>query len=130
MALTKLGRPDDARRADELALESINKHLELNPDEARAYCLGATKLARLGETERARKWSEQAMSLAPNDPTILYNAACLLAVLGEEQAALDSLERAIEGGIATGEWITRDPDFERLRDHPRFQALVKRIVSL
>ena len=41
-ALTELGRRDEARRANEGAVESIEKHLELNPDEARAYSLGAS----------------------------------------------------------------------------------------
>jgi hypothetical protein len=69
------------------------------------------------------------MSLAPDDDAILYNAGCALAVLGNEQRALDALELAIEAGLAGGDWIPRDPDWERLRDHPRFQALIKRITT-
>jgi adenylate cyclase len=127
-ALTQLGRHDEARRANELAVESIEKYLELDPDEARPYSLGASVLIRLGETERSRQWTEQAMTLAPNDPLILYNAACNLALLGEDERALDGLERAIEAGVAVGDWITHDPDFEGLRNHPRFQSVVKRIA--
>ena len=56
----------------------INKYLELNPNEARAYSLGASPLARLGEREHSKQWSEQSIALAPNDPVILYNAACNL----------------------------------------------------
>lgn len=67
-ALTELGRQDEARRANEAAVESIEKHLELNPDEARAYSLGASVLIRLGKTERSKQWTQQAMTLAPNDP--------------------------------------------------------------
>src|SRR4029077_4480289 len=36
-ALAELGREDEARRANQVAVECIEKHLELNPDEARAY---------------------------------------------------------------------------------------------
>ena len=72
--------------------------------------------------------SAQAMALAPNDPVVLYNAACTLAQLGEHDRALDGLERSIEAGVAVGDWIKHDPDFESLRDHPRFQAIVKRIT--
>jgi hypothetical protein len=68
------------------------------------------------------------MSLAPDDDAILYNAACALALLGEEERALDVLHRAAEVGLAGGDWITGDPDWERLRDHPRFQALAKRLT--
>jgi adenylate cyclase len=128
LALTKLGRHDEARRAQEQALERVTKYLDLNPDEARAYVLGAGALARLGNAERARQWTERAMSLAPDDDAILYNAGCALALLGEEERALDALERAIDAGLAGGDWVPRDPDWERLRAHPRFQALVERLV--
>jgi adenylate cyclase len=127
-ALTEMGRQDEARRVNELAVESIEKHLELNPDEARAYSLGASVLIRLGETERSKQWTEQAITLVPNDPLILYNAACNWALLGEDDRALDGLERALEAGVAVGDWIQHDPDFKSLRSHPRFQTIVKRIA--
>src|SRR5882724_9553493 len=125
--LRQLGRIDEAHRADQLAIESINRQLELNADEARAFNLGAIILARLGEVERAKQWNERAMSLAPDDDAILYNASCVFAVLGEEDQALAGLQRAIEAGLAGGDWVSHDPDWERLRDHPRFQALVQRL---
>src|SRR5437762_5843320 len=122
--LRQLGRSDEAQRAARLAMDSINRHLELNPEEARAFNLGAIILARSGEVERAKQWNERAMSLAPDDDAILYNASCVFAVLGEEDQALTGLQRAIEAGLAGGDWVSHDPDWERLRDHPRFQALV------
>jgi adenylate cyclase len=128
LVLTQLGRRDEARRAQERALECVTKYVDLNPNEARPYVLGAGALARLGESERAKQWTERAMSLAPDDDAILYNAGCALALLGEEEQALDALERAIDAGLAGGDWVPRDPDWERLRDHPRFQALVKRLA--
>ena len=96
---------------NELAVECIEKHLELNPDEARAYSLGASVLIRLGKTKRSKQWTQQAMTLAPNDPLILYNAACNWALLGESDHALDGLERALDAGVAVGDWIRHDPDF-------------------
>jgi adenylate cyclase len=130
MALTQLGRLDEARHTDQLAVESIEKYLELNPDEARAYSLGANSAMRLGDKVLSKRWSEQAIELAPNDPLVLYNAACNLALLGEGERALDGLERAIEAGVAVGDWIKHDPDFESLRSHPRFQAIVRQIAPL
>jgi len=109
-------------------VDLINKYIEINPNEARPYSLGASPLARLGEREHSKQWSEQAIALAPNDPVILYNAACNLAQLGEHARALDGLERSIEAGVAVSDWIKHDPDFASLRDHPRFQAIVKRIT--
>jgi len=125
--LRRLHRADEAQRADHLAIDSINKHLELNPNEARAFNLGAIVLARLGEVERAREWNNRAISLAPDDDAILYNASCVFAVLGEEDQAFAGLQRAIEAGLAGGDWVLHDPDWERLRDHPRFQTLMQRL---
>jgi adenylate cyclase len=130
MALTQLGRLDEARHTDQIAIESIEKYLELNPDEARAYSLGANSAMRLGDKVLSKRWSDQAIELAPNDPLVLYNAACNLALLGEGECALDGLERALEAGVAVGDWIKHDPDFESLRSHPRFQAIVRQIAPL
>ena len=44
LTLTQLGRHDEARCAQERALERVSKYLELNPDEARPYVLGAGAL--------------------------------------------------------------------------------------
>jgi adenylate cyclase len=110
-ALTELGREDEARHANQVAVECIEKHLELNPDEARAYSLGASVLIRLGQNERSKQWTQQAMTLAPADPLVLYNAACNWALLGETDRALDGLERAIEAGVAVGDWIKQRPRF-------------------
>jgi len=82
----------------------------------------------LGETERAKERANRAMALAPDDDAILYNAGCALAVAGEEERALDALQRAIGAGLAGGDWIPQDPDWEPLRDHPRFQTLVERLA--
>jgi adenylate cyclase len=129
LVLTQLGRSDEARKAYQRALEFTTKYLDLQPDDARSYVLGAGALARLGETERATQWADRAMSLAPDDDAILYNAGCALAVVGEKERALDALERAIGAGLAGGDWIPQDPDWEWLRDHPRFQALVQRLAQ-
>jgi adenylate cyclase len=127
LVLTQLRGWNEAREAYQRGLESSHKHLALNPHDARAYVLGAGACARLGETQRGKEWAERAMSLAPDDDAILYNAGCALAVVGEDERALDALQRAIGAGLAGGDWIPQDPDWARLRDHPRFQTLMQQL---
>jgi adenylate cyclase len=127
-ALTKLDRREEARHAEKRALERVTRHLDLNPDDARACVMLAGALAKVGETERARLWIARAMSLASDDDAILYNAGCALAILGEDEQALDALEKAIGAGLSGGDWVPHDPDWQRLRDHPRFQKLVARLA--
>jgi adenylate cyclase len=127
LVLMQLRGWNEAREAYQRGLNSSRKYLALHPHDARAYVLGAGALARLGETERAKEWAERAMSLAPDDDAILYNAGCALAVVGEQEQALDALQRAIDAGLSGGDWIPKDPDWERLRNHPRFQGLMQRL---
>jgi adenylate cyclase len=128
LVLMQLRGFNEAREAYQRGLESSRRHLALHPDDARAYVLGAGAFARLGEAECAKEWAERAMSLAPDDDAILYNAGCALAVAGEKEQALNALERAIGAGLAGGDWIPQDPDWEQLRDHPRFKTLVERLA--
>lgn len=127
LVLMQLRGWNEAREVYQRGLDSSRKHLAVNPDDARAYVLGAGAFARLGEIERAKEWANRAMSLAPDDDAILYNAGCALAVVGEEERALAALQRAIDAGLAGGDWIPRDPDWARLRDHPRFQTLMQQL---
>ena len=127
LVLMQLRGWNEAREAYQRGLESSHKHLAVNPHDARAYVLGAGACARLGETQRAKEWAERAMSLAPDDDAILYNAGCALAVVGEDERALDALQRAIGAGLAGGDWIPQDPDWEPLRNHPRFQTLMQQL---
>ena len=127
LVLMQLRGRNESREAYQRALLAGRRHLALQPDDARAYVLGAGACARLGDTTSAKKWAERAMSLAPDDDAILYNAGCALAVVGEEDRALDALERAIGAGLAGGDWIPQDPDWKSLRNHPRFQTLVQQL---
>lgn len=129
LVLTQLGRANEARDAQKDALERATKYIDLNPDEARPYVLAAGALARLGQRERAKECIDRAQSLAPDDDAILYNAGCALAILGEQDGALDALEGAIDAGLAGGDWVPQDPDWESLRDQPRFKELVARLGS-
>jgi adenylate cyclase len=128
LLLMQLKRHDEAHQVYRRALDSTNKYVDLHPDEPRPHVLAAGALARLGENERAKQWADRAISLAPDDYAILYNAACVLAVMGERDRALDVLERALDAGLAGGDWLSHDPDWEQLRDHPRFNALIKRLA--
>jgi TolB-like protein/Tfp pilus assembly protein PilF len=119
-----LERHDEAFAAYGRALQSIEKHLELTPGDARALTLGAGCLARLGRTGEAKQWTVRALAIDPEDPVVVYSAACVHAILGMADDALDELAKALAVGFGNRKWILNDPDFESLRDHPRFRELV------
>jgi adenylate cyclase len=66
-------------------------------------------------------------ALDPEDGGTLYNVACAYARAGRTDQALDTLERALDRTVTNLTWIANDPDWNELRDHPRFQALLSRL---
>lgn len=122
--LTALGRAADADAAYHRALPVIERHLELNPDDARAITMAAVCCSRIGMRDAGIAWARQASVVDPEDASVSYNVACLLALEGERDDAIAHLERAFRVGFARRDWIERDPDLDSLRSDPRFEALL------
>jgi adenylate cyclase len=123
----RLGDEEAVRTALLRGLQTVERHLELNPDDQRALSLGSNVQLRIGSRERALEWARRAMVLNPGSATVYYNLACFYVRAGEIEKALECLERRIEGGALPREWIDNDPDFDPIRADPRFQALVSRL---
>ncbi|HKJ92999.1 MAG TPA: hypothetical protein VJ957_07515 [Longimicrobiales bacterium] len=123
-SLEALGRGDDARRRYARALQVAEHHMELHPDDPRAATMRAVALCRTGRPEDGLAWAERALQLDPDDAGVRYNAACLFALEGATERAIDCLEAAIERGFHNREWFEKDPDLASLHDEPRFQALL------
>ncbi len=119
-----LGRNADADAANQRGLKLTLERIELNPDDARAYNLAAATLAASGDKDRALEFARRAAEIDPEDTMTLYNTACTYAVLDRGEEALDSLERALDKGWGHKDWIEHDPDFDTLRDTPRFKAIL------
>ena len=124
-ALHGLDRKMEAEAAYRRGLIAAEKHLAVHPGDSRALYFGANALTQLNEKERALKWAERALELEPDEHQVLYNVACVYALLGEAERAIDCLEKSITHGWGQKQWMAHDPDLATVRDHPRFQALVK-----
>jgi tetratricopeptide (TPR) repeat protein len=123
--LISLGRKLEGETARQRALRIIERHLDFHPDDARALYMGASSLTDLGQRDRALEWTKRALAIDPDDPAVLYNVACCYAQLGETDQALDCFERATSIGEWLKAWAEHDSDLDPLRNHPRFQALLK-----
>jgi adenylate cyclase len=68
-------------------------------------------------------WARKALALDSEDSAVLYNVACLYAVLHRKKEALNCLRGVVHSGWRK-EWVKNDPDLISLRDNPEFQRLL------
>jgi tetratricopeptide (TPR) repeat protein len=80
---------------------------------------------RRGEHGRALELWQQALELDPTSATTLYNLACVQALLGRPELALEHLERAIgSGGARFRQWARTDPDLATLWRRPEARRVL------
>ncbi len=127
-SLRMLGRISEAREANREGVRRAEHALALDPKDPRALSLGASGLFHDDQVARAQEWSRRAIELYPDDMGALINAACLSAKLGHKEEALDCLERVFARGWGKRGWIEHDPDYDILRDEPRFRALLAKLI--
>ena len=121
------GRIAEANKASQRAVKSIEGWLDTNPDDARALNLGAGIWSNLGQTDKALEWANRSLEIDREDPQLLYNVACVYAIEGMKEEALQCLERAIDKGYGHLEWMEHDSDLNSLRNDKRFKALLERV---
>ena len=127
------GRYDDALREYErgLAFVGSSDHalkdrtaIELNIKMGAAYHRQNRPAEAKRHFERARKMFDSLLARGADDPYTRYYVACMYALTGEHERALDSLERvAARLPALTAARIRRDPDIESLRSDPRVEAI-------
>jgi adenylate cyclase len=126
-SLRMLGRVEEAREATREGIHRAERMLVLNPHDGRALSLGSGALFEDGQRERAVEWARRSLELYPDDMSTLVNAACLHAKAGRKEEALELLERAFTRGWGKRDWVEHDPDYDVLRDDPRFKKLLAKL---
>lgn len=118
------GRSEEAGEHFEQAVELAYERLDVNPGDHSARSSAAIYLAKLGRADEAR---EELQTLAEEeflDVNVRHNQATTYLFLGEHDAALEYLEKAVVGGYPL-RLLKADPNLEPLWDNPDFQALVE-----
>lgn len=126
-AYASMGQKHEEMKARVASIELIERHIEMNPHDTRALCIGANQLSNVGELERGERMVEEALIRGRDEPLVLYNTACFYAIKGDEERTLELLEDAVTKGWGDKAWLETDSDLDAVRDDPRFQALLDRI---
>ena len=71
--------------------------------------------------DEAKALLVEGLELHPGNASLLYNLACVEALMGDKDAALDHLAQAATNPRVR-EWAKTDSDLDSIRDDPRFSA--------
>jgi len=89
LSLDSLGRPDEAMRC-------FDKALELDPSYANAWTNKGSGLSNLGRFEEAIRCFDKALELAPRDSAAWYSKGTSLHNLGRHEDAIRCYDKALE----------------------------------
>lgn len=125
MAYERLHDEKNLQEIIERAALFYPSYLLHHPDDSRAHQFYAFTLKRLGRLEEARKEMNKGIRQNPNDPIIVYNAACFYALIDDKTAAIKNLKKAIDNGFENYNYLKHDPDLNSLQKEPEFIELMK-----
>ena len=111
-----LGRTEDA-------ICSFQRVIEIDPGHSLAHATLGGYYRKMGLEELAQKHIGKAMK-SIFDSENEYNRACLAAICGNADEALELLRVALRNKQTYVDWILRDPDLDFIRQDPRFRQLI------
>jgi serine/threonine-protein kinase len=128
-----MGEPELAHASFDLARATLEEELEAHPDDHRFHSALGYAYAGLGRKDDAIREGRRGVDLFPVSKDALVGArrvqdlAVIYTWVGEYDAALDEIEYL----LSIPAWFSvhalrLDPDFDPLRDHPRYQELLEK----
>ena len=64
--------------------------------------------------------------MEPDDPSVLFNIACVFARESQTEDAVAALTKAIDNGFGHWAWIEHDNDLDSIRGEPGFIKLLEK----
>jgi tetratricopeptide (TPR) repeat protein len=122
-SLGALGKREAYLNLLQRRMSALENHLKHVPEDARARILLGSDYAEIGRVDDALKELNLAMTLRANEASILYNAACLYAMLKRKPDALEALKKAWEAGFRDVSHARRDPDLALLHGEAEFEEM-------
>lgn len=122
--LADLGDAAGAKERAEEGLQKAKEYMEVNPDDYRAWNMGAFAHQYLGNTDTAKDWMDTSLRNSPRSSLLSYNAASFFLIQGEKDKGLRYLAEAADSGCLNLSWLARDSSFDAVRDDTVFKSIV------
>ena len=106
-------------------IEFYDQILELAPGDPETMAYKADAALQLGERDWALSLCNRILEENPDSSLALYQRACAWAGLGESDAAIADLEKAIELAPSIREQTRTEEEFAPLVDHEAFKNLIE-----
>lgn len=107
------------------AIAAYTAALKIKPDKYNALYNKGVLLLRIEQHEAAIATFNIAAEIQPEDPRNYYNLAQCYVSLNQTSQALENIEKLTKLKLEVGrETIATSPEFDTLRNNPRFQALI------
>jgi tetratricopeptide (TPR) repeat protein len=118
-----LGLAYAADGRDEDAITAFQRVIEIDPDYSLAHATLGGYYRKMGLEELAQKHLGKAMKNI-FDSENEYNRACLEAICGNADQAIELLRVALMNKQTYVDWVLRDPDLDFIRQDSRFKQLI------
>ncbi len=124
MLLKELGHQDIANQQFHLIVETCQQYKNKDNQTIDFWNVYAASLTCLGQYEDVEQILQKAIASNPNYPPTNYNLACYYAIQDNIPLAVEYLAKAIQLRSINREQAKKDPDFDKIRQDPRFIELI------
>ncbi|MCB9915633.1 MAG: protein kinase [Planctomycetes bacterium] len=124
--LRRLDRYEEALEVASEGISAARARLKQEPDDQEARLHMALLLVRMGEGRfsEARRQVHVALEHAPKDGYTSFHSACVFAITGDLDEAMDQLTRARDRGYFIQSELRNNGDLDVLRQLPDFRELM------
>jgi tetratricopeptide (TPR) repeat protein len=124
-------KPSRANRRDlDTKIEFLEGLIRRDPTYVDALQLLGDHYTQRGRYLDGLRVDEHLARLEPRNALVFYNLACSYTLTNQFDRAAFALERALNLGYRDFNWLARDPDLRKLRQHPVYhdiQAKIRRM---
>ena len=118
------------QRELDVKIEFIEGLVRREPDYVDALQLLGDHYTQRGRYVEGLKVDERLARLRPSDALVFYNLACSYSLTEQFDRAALALEKALTLGYRDFNWLARDPDLHKLRQHPVYRDIEDKIRRL